>query len=279
MDQAAGLRSLFRPRRLRVVSVLAAGDAPEKTAVVVNFAAAAARQGLNVVVLDQSYGEVPRALGYRARFELGHVLEGDCSLVEVAVKVSKTLWVVPAARGLEKLAAANCNGSYLRTLFTPLTPDLDLIVMNAMSHATEAPCKIAARADCGREMLFLTSARLADVRASYAQIKQLVRTAGRQELRLVVSRAPSEASAQRVFQNIAGATRNHGLGCVRYGGFLPHEASLAIHGGIADTKYTQTQKSSSARAFDRMAANCFEWSLPEFHSRASRPVIHQLGGS
>ncbi|MBK9676493.1 MAG: hypothetical protein IPO82_15135 [Betaproteobacteria bacterium] len=99
-DQASGLRALFGRRARTTLSV--AGDGA--TAVTLNLAAALARIGQQVLVIDTMKGEAATALGLKARFELAHVLAGDRRLRDVLLAGPEGVALLPATRGLPSLA-------------------------------------------------------------------------------------------------------------------------------------------------------------------------------
>ena len=85
MDQAAGLRRLLAPRRLRVLPLASTLARDAQAALAMRIAVALEGGGRRVVVLDASRGGVSAHLGLEPRFELLHLLEGERKFDDVAL--------------------------------------------------------------------------------------------------------------------------------------------------------------------------------------------------
>ena len=266
-DQAAGLRRLLPSKILRVVPIGAGCEGIGKTSFVVNFAAAAQRQGQSVVVLDQSHGDIPAALGIRYRYELRHVLSGDKNFEDIMLRGPGRLRIFPAARGLEALFKAGRTGSGLLQAFGALDDPPDLIVINTPAQRAELACALGASADAGREIVLIVSDVPTTITATYAQIKSLARDRGQQQFRVLVNRAASEDFALRVYDNMAEAADRNLAVQIRYGGYIPRDPSLKRSRHAQQTVFNTDPHAESAFAFDRVAASVFDWRVPEFTHR------------
>ena len=273
-DQAAGLRRMLGPRRLRIAPIIAASTGIGKTMFVINFAAAVQRLGLNVLVLDQSYGDVAEALGLTSRYELQHVLQGHCQLSSAALKGPNSVWIIPATHGVEGLAVAGVNATRLRELLAPITGELDLIVVNSRPARAHAACQLAAQADVGREIILLAAPTAETITASYSHIKQLARSFGQQEFRLLINRAISEDGARRIFSNVAKTAKENVNALVHYGGYIPRDPALTLARTARQTIFANQPDGSSAQAFDNLAASFSDWAVPEFHQAQHSRANH-----
>jgi flagellar biosynthesis protein FlhG len=273
IDQAAGLRKLLGPRRLRIAPIIAASSGVGKTMFVINFAAAVRRHGLNVLILDQTHGEISGALGFRQRYELMHVLEGHYSLASIAVRGPDSLWVIPASRGVDALARSNLNAAGLCQLLTPTVGELDLILVNSRPNRAQAACDLAIRADSGREVIQIISTKSDLITASYSHMKQLARKSEQLEFRLLINRAVTEETARRVFRNVAKTAKDNVDARVHYGGCIGEDPALRFARFAHQTIFTNTPGGCSAQAFDRLAARSSAWAVPEFY-RTSQSIAH-----
>jgi flagellar biosynthesis protein FlhG len=269
-DQAAGLRRLLGPKRLRVAPIVAASAGVGKTMFVINFAAAAQRRGLKVLVLDQTYGDIAGALGLRPRYDLLHVLNGDRDLSSVALRGPESVWIIPAPRGIDALVKTSFNTASLCRLLAPISSELDLIVVNSLPSQAHAACRFAAHADSGREAVLLAATTAETITASYSHIKHLVRRSGQQEFRLLINRASTEDAARRVFENVAKAAKENVDALVHYGGYIPKDPALKHARTARQTIFANQPGGYSARAFDSLAASSCDWAVPEFE-RALEP--------
>lgn len=216
-DQAEGLRRMFARRGRHVLGI--AGDGA--TAVTVSLAGTLARQGQRVLVLDRARGEAAAALGLRARFDLAQALDGDVGLTDALVHSVDGITLLPAARGLDRLAAEGGDWSdRLESLLAPVELPCRAWLVNGVLPA----------ASWG-ELLMVVPPTPSGVTVTYAQIKALHRDYGFGEFRVVVDRAQSERTALRTFRSVAETARRFLGARLEYLGYLPRER--AAGGGIS----------------------------------------------
>jgi hypothetical protein len=105
-DQASGLRRIFERAAanwtLVLQPALRAGSTAEALAERARLLAL--HRGATLVI-DASRTQVAAALGLRLRYDLEHVLAGDCEIGEACAGAGGELWVLPAARALDIAAA------------------------------------------------------------------------------------------------------------------------------------------------------------------------------
>jgi len=116
-DQAAGLRRLFATRAARLLPMFTAGVAGGEKRWIAQLGEAFARSGQRTLLVDAARAQIAAVFGLRARFDLIHALDGDCSLAEVKLDAAPGLTVVPAARACERASAA---GTRLPSLLAPV---------------------------------------------------------------------------------------------------------------------------------------------------------------
>ena len=242
-DQAQGLRRLFRRPAVRVLPLLAADDeafAPFAGA----LAGALARIGRRAVLLDADRGRVAPALGLRARFDLLHVLAGDCDIGAALCMDARGFALLPAARGLDALAG-RADAAQLFTAFGRLRPGFDTAVVAAP----------AAR---------------------------LVRTLG-EAIEPVVFATTDPAGVQSAWRRIAALRERHGLARARLawcaaGGHPPAHAhgrlaeALTAHLGVEALDGGAFASPRDAAAIERVAMRALEATLPEFCVPAGAPL-------
>ena len=217
-DQAAGLRHLLGRPALRVLPILGGGEAVGKSAILMRLAQfAAPRQ--NVVVLDQSDGEMARQLGVVARADLQDLLSGERDFGSVVVR-SGALRLVPARRGLTNLLAAGAAGDEFFKGFLRLTEPASLVVINLDDRETRLPGIVQGGAG---EVLLVTTPRTASMTAAYARIKRLGSDSSGTccLVRILVNGAADLAEGQRIFRALSDTARSFlGIDPV-FAGFLP----------------------------------------------------------
>lgn len=105
-DQAAGLRRLFERLPAQWTLVL---QPPLRVAATAPSLAERARltaaHGGDTLVVDASRAQVGAALGLRLKYDLEHAVAGDCTIEEACVGAGGSLWVLPAAKALDRAVA------------------------------------------------------------------------------------------------------------------------------------------------------------------------------
>jgi MinD-like ATPase involved in chromosome partitioning or flagellar assembly len=126
-DQAAGLRRLFAPPAARLLPVLSAGAGSTEAPWLARLAEAFARAGQQTVLVDAARAQIAASFGLRARFDLMHALDGECTAAQVRLDAAPRLAIVPAARACERAAAA---GLGLPALLSPLLAEaVDVLLL------------------------------------------------------------------------------------------------------------------------------------------------------
>jgi flagellar biosynthesis protein FlhG len=211
-----GLRALFERRARTTLSV--AGDGA--TEVTLNLAAALARIGQQVLILDTTKGEAATALGLRARYELAHVLSGDIALRDVLLAGPEGVALLPATRGLARLVEG--SGPWQDRVAACLDPygtAFNVWLVNGLppgGSAAEAP------------VLFVFAPNADALMATYAQMKGLARSTRRREFRIVVCRAKSESAALATYRSVADTARLFLSARLDYCGYIPRDEGAAL---------------------------------------------------
>ncbi|MEA3221956.1 MAG: MinD/ParA family protein, partial [Thermodesulfobacteriota bacterium] len=109
-DQAHSLRRLVMERDItspiKVFSVTSGKGGVGKTSIVVNIAIMLASIGKKVLVLDADLGlaNVDMILGLIPKYNIRHVLEGECSIEDILLDGPGGIKIIPASSGVQELA-------------------------------------------------------------------------------------------------------------------------------------------------------------------------------
>lgn len=146
-DQAAGLRRLFARPSLRVLPVLVpAPRCPQRNAWLARLARAFAAAGSRTLVLDASRAQLATTFGLKARFDLLHVLRGECAIAQARLDIDPGLALLPAVRAFDDAVQRRRS---LAELIAGAAPaggfDLAIALLAAPHVAlfAEAPAEIA----------------------------------------------------------------------------------------------------------------------------------------
>jgi flagellar biosynthesis protein FlhG len=265
VDQAEGLRKLLRGPGLRVLPVF---GAPERVAACVNLAAAAAAEGSRVVLLDPSAGDIARAYGLAARYELRHLLSGEKRFDQVALATMCGVRVVPASRGIQQLAEAGGQGEALFGAFARLDEPADLVVLHGATLSAAGVLPAA-----GGEVLVALSPANESLTAAYAAIKSLSQSHGVSRFRTLVLEA-GEQEAARVHAGLAAMAQERFGVAVLAGGAIAPDAALR-RAQVAHRSVLATDpQGASARAWRRIAAASAAWTLAEIDVAAGPSAMN-----
>ena len=260
-DQAEGLRRMLGLHLPRVVNLVAGCAGTGRTTLAVHLAAALAREGRRVLLVDgcRRMGNASDVLGLKPRYELAHALSGERALEDVVQRAPGGFMLLPAARGLQMLEAAPQDAP------APLARLLGAADVALVDAAAGEAGLLRLALHARQEAVVTTTAGADAITRTYAWLKRGLPAQAGARLRLVVCRAASEHEARAVHDNLADVAGRHlGLGLQFLGalGWDPAiargraaaplgEASAARLRAIAARLYDDT---GAAQAWPRKAA-------------------------
>lgn len=259
LDQASGLRTLFAPRGLRVLAVADCPGAPGAPAFVVNLATAMARIGLNPVIIDGHGDGVSGMLGLRGRHELADLLEADRRFETVAVRSREGFSVLPAERGLARIAADPEAVDATFSAIATVGNGFDVALVSAPDETIGA---LMART--GDETAVLCGPGDAGLTAAYGRIKSLVHGHGLTRFRVVFGGSEPAAAIAMRHQRLATVADRYLAAAVEYGGAFDDVETIGRARRMRGSVFAMADQGRVARAFERIASAAREWQLPAF---------------
>ena len=258
-DQAAGLRSLFKRRALRLLPVLPAGDEAAQGAAAALLSRALAAGGRQVILLDQT-GAAARPLGIKPREDLLALIEGEQEFSGVAMRAAPGLRYVAAAAGLPALIDADAASEPFFTGFLNLAEPADTLILNLAGSVTPAGNVWLPPFAASAVSLLVAGIADSDLTTAYAAIKQAHAGATCAPVfRVLVNGAASERAARAVCAKIADAARRFLSAQVDYAGYVPPTAGGVLLGrGLAAQSHPEMLRSIS-----RMAQESAAWRFAE----------------
>lgn len=259
-DQADGLRRLLARDALRVITVSSATAGVGKTSCVVNLAAALARAGRNVLILDESPGRnnVSDVLGIHARFDLLDVINRVKPLEQVLARGPEGISVLPASRGVARLAGIGREDQdRLIDCFGSLPAPVDVVLVDtATGNSGKAlPVSLAAQ-----EVLLVLSRSAASITGNYALIKTMSRHYARRHFRVLVNKVRTEREAKTIFLNMAQAAQRYLSVSLDYQGFIPPDDKLERATALCTSVVEAFPTAPSAAGFRNVANAITDWS-------------------
>jgi hypothetical protein len=129
LDQASGLRRMFATETPRCTLVLtpAMRSGVQAEALAVRARQYAAHEGPTLVI-DAARTQVAVALDMKLRYDLEHLLAGDCAAGEACVAAGDALWVLPAARALDAAMADERHAQRVADAIASLARDMQRVL-------------------------------------------------------------------------------------------------------------------------------------------------------
>jgi flagellar biosynthesis protein FlhG len=269
MDQAAGLRRM--QQEAQGARILPVFGPRERVAALVHLAAAAAISGSRVLILDATRGEMAPAFGLSARYELIHVIEGEKTLAEAALRAPSGVRVLPAARGLQMLANFGGAGLDLFEDIARAAAPVDLILVNAEPGPATPLLQLPGR----NEALLVALPGDDAIAAAMGRIRQLA-AFGFTRLRLFTLDSDALDLAEKVAALDPLARSRHGVQ-VLAGAAIPRDPQLRFAQRASRTIFDIDDSGPAARAYAYAASALPQWQLAQINpvapQRAHRPVL------
>jgi flagellar biosynthesis protein FlhG len=139
-DQAAGLRNLNRTKPVKVIAVTAGKGGVGKSNVSVNLAVALSQLNKSVMLLDADLGlaNVDIMLGLHTKYNLSHVIQGNCHLSDIILHGPSNIRVIPASSGTEFMTQLTpTEHAGIIDAFNELTDDLDYMIIDTAAGISE----------------------------------------------------------------------------------------------------------------------------------------------
>jgi flagellar biosynthesis protein FlhG len=261
-DQAEGLRRMLKFARARTIAVVAGTRGAGATTCVVNLGAALAKQGRRVLIVDENYSNpnVGHVLGVKPRYDLGHVISGDCALEDALVQGPAGLTLLSASRAVNALPKLD-SMSQRRAVscFADLDDAADIVLLDVRNDAQE----VSAFANAAQEVVVVVSNGPTSITGGYKAIKRMSAIAGRKRFRLLVNRAQDAQTGEVINKNMAHAAGKHLEVALEFMGAIPHDTAIpgatqrflpAVHA---------TPYADASRRFEGEAAAMLRWAAPQ----------------
>lgn len=248
-DQAEGLRRLLARSDTPVVTVACGRPGLGATSLVVNLAATLARNGKDVLVLDENlaHNNVANSLALRPRYDLLHAVRGDKALDKVMHCPLRGVQVLSAARALRELPRLTAaEHERLLTSLSEAALDVDMVLVDG---AAAGGGFVSGSLAPDQPLLVVINATASALTESYALIKRLSLLEGRHTFEIVVNKAREASEARAVFANLADVARRH-LGVrMEYWGHIPVDEKLKRATQLCRPVVEAYPLAPSARAF------------------------------
>jgi flagellar biosynthesis protein FlhG len=262
-DQAAGLRRLLgQGSGLQVITVMSGRKGAGKTAATANLAAALARSGRDVLIVDQDrYGHgATGALGLVPMHDVSDVLAGRCTLDKLILAGPDNVQVLPIGGGFNRLGRlSERDQDWLAQRFESLQWGVDVVLVD-MEDATDPdalPLGLAAT-----EILLVLPPGNDALTECYALVKRLAMNFGKRQFRLLLNRVESAAQAQAAARNFADTASRYLGVSIDYLGAVPLDEKLDRASRLQTSVIEAFPVAQSTSQFRKLAEGLLRWPRP-----------------
>lgn len=261
-DQAAGLRRLLGQGGLQVITVMSGQKGAGKTAATANLAAALARSGRDVLIIDQDqHGRgACAAFGLTPRYDLADVIAGRCTLDALILSGPDNVQVLPIGGGFSRLGQlSERDHERLAQSFTRLQCGVDVVLVD-MEEATD-PDALPLGLAASEIMVVLPPGNVA-ITQGYTLVKRLAHNFGKRQFRLLLNRVQSPEQAQAVAHNFAHTAERYLGVAIDYLGYIPLDESVTRASHLRTSVVEAFPVAQSTSHFRKLAEGLLRWPIP-----------------
>lgn len=267
IDQATGLRRLFRTPSVRVLPIIGGGTSAAR---VVALAAHLTATGERVLIIDQALREIAQCCRVVPDGTLADLVRGDAEFDDVSPMTEAGFRLMLAGQGFEAASERGLSAGRIYAAFGELPEPVDLVLVN-VAHAH----RLARLVDRAGDVLLFADPTESAIAAAYQCLKLAVRAD--RSVQVVVDGVSTEALAMRTYQRIA-ATAERFLGVVPgFGGWLAAESvrpqpsthDSAPHGDYQNGQHA-AELSTGQNPLAQLADRILRWRLAEYTQTRAR---------
>ena len=265
-DQAAGLRNLasFQTNDSARVFTIAGGKARVgKTSIVINLAAALAKNGQRVLLIDENpcHNNICTNLGLQARFDLLHVINRDKRLDQVLLHAPGNITILSAMRGIHALNKLNpLEQDWLIKSFSELTELVDIVLIDTTMTGTTHVLPLSLASE---QVMIVISGSAASLTGAYALIKIMSQEYAKQHFLILVNNVDSEAESLAIYQNLYKVARHYLSVTLEFIGYIQNDEKLRNATQLCKPVIEAFPASQAAMCFRQLAQNVLHSSCPD----------------
>jgi len=258
-DQATGLRKIVNPRPVRVIAVSSGKGGVGKTNVSVNLAAALAKDGKEVLLLDADLGlaNVDVLLGLNPAYDLSHVISGERSLEEVMIDGPANVKVIPASSGVSRMAnLTRAEQAGLINAFNELGHAIDVMVVDTAAGISDSVVSFCC---ASQEVVVVVCDEPTSITDAYAFIKVMSREHKIERFQILANMAHSTHEGRELFNKLSKATDRFLDVMLNFMGTIPYDERLRKAVQHQRAVVEAFPRSPSALALKRVAKQIDKW--------------------
>ncbi|MCW5586781.1 MAG: MinD/ParA family protein [Chromatiales bacterium] len=253
---------MVNPRPVRAVAVTGGKGGVGKTNVSVNLGVAAAEMGQKVMLLDADLGlaNIDVVLGLHPKFDLSHVMRGECTLEEALVEGPSGLKVIPGASGVQGLAELSpAEHAGLIRAFSEVAADTELLIVDTAAGISDT---VLSFSRASHEIVVVVCDEPASITDAYAIIKLLNRDYGHQRFRILANMVRSAQEGRDLYNKMCRVTDRYLDVTLSFMGAIPYDESLRKAVRAQRPVVQAFPRSRVAQVFRSLAKKIETWPQP-----------------
>jgi flagellar biosynthesis protein FlhG len=261
-DQASGLRQIVGATPVRAIAVTGGKGGVGKTNVSVNLAVAAAELGRKVMLLDADLGlaNIDVVLGLHPRYDLSHVMRGECTLEEALIEGPNGVKVIPGASGVQALAELSpAEHTGLIRAFSEVAVDTELLIVDTAAGISDT---VLSFSRASHEIVVVVCDEPASITDAYAIIKLLNRDYGHQRFRILANMVRTAQEGRELYSKMCRVTDRYLDVTLGFMGAVPFDESLRKAVRAQRPVVQAFPRSRVAQVFRNLAKKIETWPQP-----------------
>ncbi len=248
---------------VKVIAVSSGKGGVGKTNVSVNLACQLARRGRRVLLMDADLGlaNVDIMLGLRPKWNLSHVLNGECEIRDILMTGPNGISIIPAASGIKKMAelGAESHGAIVRAL-SELDEDYDALIVDTAAGISDS---VITFSQASQYVLVVVTDELTSMADAYALIKVMNRDAGISRFKILRNMVDSTEQARDGFERLNEVAQRFLDVTLEYAGFIPRDRFLVKADASQKAVSELFPGCDASLAFRKLAETVDKWPLPK----------------
>jgi flagellar biosynthesis protein FlhG len=262
-ERAAQLADLNTDKPVKVIAVTGGKGGVGKTTVSANLAVAIAAQGREVMLVDADLGlaNVDVVLGLHARYHLGHVIQGQCTLEDAIVTGPHGLQVVPAASGVRRMAnLSSAEHAGIIRAFSDLYHQVEVLIVDTAAGLHDS---VMTFSQAAQHVLVVVCDEPASITDAYALIKVLSRDHGVTRFQILANQTRKSGEGPALFQKIQRVCDRFLNVTLEFAGSIPYDDYLRRSVQRQNAVVDAYPACISSVALKNLAAKADKWSAPQ----------------
>ncbi len=247
---------------VQTIAVAGGKGGTGKSTVAVNLSVAMALAGHDVILLDADFGlsNVECLLDLQSRFNLSHVMKGECELRDTLLAGPGGIRVVPGANGaLEMVRMSQIQHAGLIAMFSEVAGGADTLIIDIASGLSDS---VLSYSRAAREVIVVICDDPTSIHDAFGLIRVLSESCQIDRFRILVNQTVSTHQGLDLYGALVRIVDRHLDVLLDYCGSIPFDPQLKKSISRQRPVVEAYPRSPSALAFGRLASRVKRWPQP-----------------